>query len=512
MDGDGGDGDGDGGGAAATATAAEDFRRAAWKMGPSVALSTDAPTIPPDDIPIGLPLGRQPKIRVLVKEGTVAADSVRVVSKRLIFFSLATPTAVWECLAKWRDGCLSEGEIAQLAATLASEPSTLLASMHCFPEYAEDGSVASLHVIQAALPPPQPGAPPVHIPLAPREPEPEPEAGAAAKPSTRPPTHKNARHQQFVSWLIDTYGLEYLRSGCGVLDVAGGAGGVAFELAFRRGIPCVVVDPRPMKLNARQRRALQNRVNSTAVLAAKPPNKNASWWLEAGAPSAEAPPSQPPPPPPPPEGADGSSAGDSAALATSMVCSEALDDGAAERGADSAHVPQVPASYAVAWAEEGLPTRYLPRQICGYFGEEFTTDPRTRALWQECSVVVGMHPDEATEPIVQAARATGKPFAVVPCCVFAKANPKRCLPDGRHVETHEDFCEYLEGLGGGNAAAAATAMSGPTQQQQQQEPEQQEREAGGPPPSPATHRSIVLGFEGRNVVVHSVPPQSLHLS
>ena len=43
-------------------------------------------------------------------------------------------------------------------------------------------------------------------------------------------------------------------SGAGVLDVAGGAGGIAFELAFRRGIPCVVIDPRPMKLNSRQPR------------------------------------------------------------------------------------------------------------------------------------------------------------------------------------------------------------------------------------------------------------------
>lgn len=31
--------------------------------------------------------------------------------------------------------------------------------------------------------------------------------------------------------------------------------------------------------------------------------------------------------------------------------------------------------------------------------------------------IVGMHPDEATAPIVQAARRNSKPFAVVPCCI-----------------------------------------------------------------------------------------------
>ena len=34
------------------------------------------------------------------------------------------------------------------------------------------------------------------------------------------------------------------------------------------------------------------------------------------------------------------------------------------------------------------------------------------------AVVVGMHPDEATEPIVDQCIRLGKPFAVVPCCVM----------------------------------------------------------------------------------------------
>ena len=46
------------------------------------------------------------------------------------------------------------------------------------------------------------------------------------------------------------------------------------------------------------------------------------------------------------------------------------------------------------------------------------------------SILVGIHPDQATEPIVDAALAFGKSFAVLPCCVFPNQNPHRFLPTG----------------------------------------------------------------------------------
>ena len=39
--------------------------------------------------------------------------------------------------------------------------------------------------------------------------------------------------------------------------------------------------------------------------------------------------------------------------------------------------------------------------------------------------------DEATEPIIDAALRFGRPFAVVPCCVFPRLFPQRELPRGR---------------------------------------------------------------------------------
>jgi hypothetical protein len=72
-----------------------------------------------------------------------------------------------------------------------------------------------------------------------------------------------------------------------------------------------------------------------------------------------------------------------------------------------------------------------------------------RAL-AECSVVLGMHPDQATDAIVDFALEFGKPFAVVPCCTYSKEFPKRRRPPspanpngGGLVTTHKHLVEYL---------------------------------------------------------------------
>jgi hypothetical protein len=64
-------------------------------------------------------------------------------------------------------------------------------------------------------------------------------------------------------------------------------------------------------------------------------------------------------------------------------------------------------------------------------------------LFSDCSVLVGMHPDEATEAIVDAALTLGKPFAIVPCCVMSRVFPDRQCRDGTAVDTYETFVKYL---------------------------------------------------------------------
>ena len=60
-------------------------------------------------------------------------------------------------------------------------------------------------------------------------------------------------------------------------------------------------------------------------------------------------------------------------------------------------------------------------------------------------LVVGMHPDQATEKIVDMALLLGKPFAVVPCCVFPFLFPNRRLGNSdTPVVTYHQFLEYLK--------------------------------------------------------------------
>lgn len=75
--------------------------------------------------------------------------------------------------------------------------------------------------------------------------------------------------------------------------------------------------------------------------------------------------------------------------------------------------------------------------------EEFLT------FLNSARVVLGLHPDEATEGIVDWAIEQKRGFCIVPCCVFARLFPNRRLADdsaagSRQVRTHQDLCEYLQ--------------------------------------------------------------------
>jgi len=74
--------------------------------------------------------------------------------------------------------------------------------------------------------------------------------------------------------------------------------------------------------------------------------------------------------------------------------------------------------------------------------------------------VVGVHPDEATDLIVDFAISHRKPFVVLPCCVCEDKFPERRLRGGGHVRTFGEFVDYLMEKDEGNEQARM-AYAGP---------------------------------------------------
>ena len=77
------------------------------------------------------------------------------------------------------------------------------------------------------------------------------------------------------------------------------------------------------------------------------------------------------------------------------------------------------------------------RRLMTLFDGEIFENPEIR----DARLIAGMHPDEATEEIVDQALKRNISFAVVPCCVFARKFA-HSRPDD--VRTYEQFIEYLK--------------------------------------------------------------------
>ncbi|TDH68945.1 hypothetical protein CCR75_000967 [Bremia lactucae] len=86
----------------------------------------------------------------------------------------------------------------------------------------------------------------------------------------------------------------------------------------------------------------------------------------------------------------------------------------------------------------------LVPQIRALFNmESFFQNTENLYLVEHASLLLGMHPDEATDSIFDVAITFQKPFAVVPCCVFGQNFPNRRLADGSKVLSYENLIEYL---------------------------------------------------------------------
>ena len=326
----------------------------------------------------------------------------------------------------------------------------------------------------------------------------------------------------FRRWLVDTFGFDTLSSGEGILDVAGGKGELAFELRNISGIPVTVVDPRPMRLDRYVRRfrsGIYHRNQSQVASKLRRPQTSSlsapthlRMFLHKGV-------------------FDPSTTEETRRAATMESYALAHATRWSRRGlvetesAPTADIPgDIPARVNLdeAYRVPGAPVRHktmftrappssnssasvdLPivnKQDVMNEDETYECDDVSTPVDEDrdaaamepiamdsaetaatcervlsgCSVVVGLHPDQATDAAVDFALAHGKPFAVVPCCTYARDFPHRRLPPGPGrpkgggpVTTHAHLVEYLLAK------------------------------------APGVIKSETLPFEGKNVVVYSL--------
>lgn len=224
--------------------------------------------------------------------------------------------------------------------------------------------------------------------------------------------------------------LEYLNGGSGVLDVAGGSGHVSMNLGLQ-GVQSTVVDPREAvgRLPGKDRK-IWSRALKRSNQNGNTNNPSAASAMHGNAvtPTSQA-----------------------EAHSSSKNCASNQDDN---------NTNQLMCQ----------PIGVRPFQAFqAWFGEPppgVDTDFRTQGdvtipicdsqheLVQNCRAILALHPDEATDQIVDVAVQTQTPFLIVPCCVFCRLFPHRRMPrtesddDNKSqdaiVSSYNDLLQYLQ--------------------------------------------------------------------
>ncbi|KAF9414821.1 hypothetical protein BGZ94_000273 [Podila epigama] len=242
-------------------------------------------------------------------------------------------------------------------------------------------------------------------------------------------TTKNQHRERslyFAQWLIDTFSRALLDSGSGVLDIAGGRGDLSWELQTRQGIRSTIIEPRPGKgMRKWQRRWLEkfiadnkavsvSRNDSATVVLHRDQDQNESKKVVImGDPNVS--------------NGDEDAAKKQQGTTDSGDDEDDDDDGGVDEDRETGVGGQ---SMKLAGFIPTVKTHALqgtePARIQAMLDDEFLKTHET--LLESASILIGLHPDQATEPIVRAALKARKPFAIIPCCVFGRDNPHRRLP------------------------------------------------------------------------------------
>mmetsp|Transcript_6476 Transcript_6476/g.10595 ORF Transcript_6476/g.10595 Transcript_6476/m.10595 type:complete len:312 (-) Transcript_6476:83-1018(-) len=240
--------------------------------------------------------------------------------------------------------------------------------------------------------------------------------------------NKSQHHFLIAAWLVASFGQSLLRSRGGyVVDVAGGLGKLDFELSVRYGVPSVLIDPKFSEECCGQTKH-QDMTDSDQVPAVR--DRRSTLQLSSmlrrkmkklsrsRISSSEQP----------------SRLEEDRSPLMKLLRQSGLhvrDDG---------HVlPRVTESIG---DDTLLPFQHVP-DFFPLFHTEILNDPKLLKLLSTASFIIGVHPDQVTESIVDIAIHLRIPFAVIPCCVFTKLFPERKTTTGDPVRTYEELVDYL---------------------------------------------------------------------
>ena len=189
-----------------------------------------------------------------------------------------------------------------------------------------------------------------------------------------------------------------------------------FELAFVRKIKCVTIDPRPPKLSKRQRkwikksakkkRKLMNESNTTTT---KNTTKNTNLNVNNNTKSKTVILTK-----------QSSSTTDTTMDGTTNTTQNTKNTNVNNNVNTNTQSEPSSTTTTTTTTTTNATTELLPsnHHLQDLFNDDFVH--KHGAMLHDCTVIIGMHPDQATEDIVDVAIQYQKPFAVVPCCVFPK--------------------------------------------------------------------------------------------
>ena len=242
------------------------------------------------------------------------------------------------------------------------------------------------------------------------------------------------------NFLVETFGLETLRSGSGILDIAGGKGQLSFELLNVNCCQSTIFDPRDkisydcyikklqsgnyFSFNESLNKFERNHQNQAQPLI--PSHIKIFWtpilWETIGLEVKN----------------------EEYYVRERNYFSEYtefLELSSNENFDRESHLTMLFKEAANCWNPKTLLTQGSATPASEE-SIDIKSTTEMKELLENCSFVVGLHPDQATEAIVDFCLLFNKPFAVVPCCVCSKQFTRRTL-NGNLVRNYEQLIAHL---------------------------------------------------------------------